>query len=162
MISIASGEKCKKFTLRSCWGPDGILLEMESYLHWVPTTPPTTPLPLPLSRRRPSTPDGSPGPLRHQPHRQRHGGRVNGRRLQDLLRVMAVRTFNISGYTGTSIVPRKLSFEVWDTAAEASGNAFRMFAKVKVKIGTVNHVWLVGPSVSMGLVSDGVSILHSC
>ncbi|XP_004292340.1 PREDICTED: cytochrome b561 and DOMON domain-containing protein At3g25290 [Fragaria vesca subsp. vesca] len=61
---------------------------------------------------------------------------------------MAVKTFNISGYTGDSIVPGELAFEVWDTAAEASGDAFRLFAKMKVNTGQVNHVWQVGPSVS--------------
>ncbi|XP_050364055.1 cytochrome b561 and DOMON domain-containing protein At3g25290-like [Argentina anserina] len=61
---------------------------------------------------------------------------------------MAVKTFNISGYTGDAIVPGKLAFDVWDTAAESSGDAFRLFAKVKVKTGQVNHVWQVGPAVT--------------
>ncbi|XP_062022780.1 cytochrome b561 and DOMON domain-containing protein At3g25290-like [Rosa rugosa] len=61
---------------------------------------------------------------------------------------MAVKTFNISSYS--SIVPGKLAFDVWDTAAESSGGVFRLFAKVKVKTGQVNHVWQVGPSVIDG------------
>ncbi|KAK9944628.1 hypothetical protein M0R45_010188 [Rubus argutus] len=63
---------------------------------------------------------------------------------------MAVKTFNISSYSAQSIVEEKLAFEVWDTAAESSDGVFRLFAKVKVNTGQVNHVWQVGPSVSDG------------
>lgn len=67
---------------------------------------------------------------------------------------MAVKTFNISSYS--AIVEGKLAFEVWDTAAESSDGVFRLFAKVKVNTGQVNHVWQVGPS-----VSDGVPAKHA-
>ncbi|XP_009358991.2 cytochrome b561 and DOMON domain-containing protein At3g25290 [Pyrus x bretschneideri] len=66
---------------------------------------------------------------------------------------MAVKTFNISSYK--DIVESKLSFEVWDTAAESSGGVFRLFAKLKVEKETVNQVWQVGPS-----VSDGFPVKH--
>ncbi|KAM2176025.1 hypothetical protein ACFX1Q_035362 [Malus domestica] len=61
---------------------------------------------------------------------------------------MAVKTFNISSYK--DILESKLSFDVWDTAAESSGGVFRLFAKLKVEKETVNQVWQVGPSVSDG------------
>ncbi|KAF7825869.1 cytochrome b561 and DOMON domain-containing protein [Senna tora] len=64
--------------------------------------------------------------------------------------VMTVKTYNISSYT--SIVPGKLSFEVWDMKAEESGGLMRIFAKIKVpeKAEKMNQVWQVGPSVTDG------------
>ena len=63
---------------------------------------------------------------------------------------MAVKTYNISSYS--SIVPEKLSFEVWDMRAEESDGLMSIFTKVKVpeKIDILNHVWQVGPSISDG------------
>ena len=68
---------------------------------------------------------------------------------------MTVKTYNIKSYS--SIVPEKLSFEVWDMRAEESDGLMSIFAKVKVpeKTDTLNHVWQVGPS-----VSDGIPAKH--
>lgn len=65
--------------------------------------------------------------------------------------VMTVNTYNISSYS--SILPSKLSFDVWDMKAEESDGVMRIFAKVKVpaKAETLNQVWQVGPSVTAGL-----------
>ncbi|PQQ13794.1 cytochrome b561 and DOMON domain-containing protein [Prunus yedoensis var. nudiflora] len=61
---------------------------------------------------------------------------------------MDVKTFNISSYS--SIVESTLAFDVLNTSAESSGGIFRLFAKLKVEMESVNHVWQVGPSVSNG------------
>ncbi|XP_021814203.1 cytochrome b561 and DOMON domain-containing protein At3g25290-like [Prunus avium] len=61
---------------------------------------------------------------------------------------MDVKTFNISSYS--DIVESKLAFDVWNTSAESSGGVFRLFAKLKVEMESVNQVWQVGPSVSNG------------
>ncbi|KAM1031650.1 hypothetical protein EV2_036430 [Malus domestica] len=59
-----------------------------------------------------------------------------------------VTTYNISSYA--SIIPGKLSFDVWDVSAEFSSGTFMIFATVKVKKDavSVNHVWQVGPGVN--------------
>ncbi|TQE12365.1 hypothetical protein C1H46_002018 [Malus baccata] len=59
-----------------------------------------------------------------------------------------VTTYNISAYN--SIIPGKLSFDVWDVSAEFSSGTFMIFATVKVPKGavSVNHVWQVGPGVN--------------
>ncbi|KAI4356317.1 hypothetical protein L6164_000349 [Bauhinia variegata] len=64
--------------------------------------------------------------------------------------VMTVNTYNISSYS--SILPSKLSFDVWDMKAEESDGVMRILAKVKVptKAETLNQVWQVGPSVIAG------------
>ncbi|KFK32386.1 hypothetical protein AALP_AA6G234700 [Arabis alpina] len=66
--------------------------------------------------------------------------------------VASVTTFNIVSYS--SLIPGKLSFDVWDVKAEeeAAGD-LRIFAKVKVPAdlaasGKVNQVWQVGPGVA--------------
>ncbi|ONH92740.1 hypothetical protein PRUPE_8G192700 [Prunus persica] len=60
----------------------------------------------------------------------------------------AVNTLNISSYS--SIVPGKLSFEVWDVSAEFSNDTFTIFATVKVPkdAASVNQVWQVGSAVN--------------
>ncbi|XP_054784311.1 cytochrome b561 and DOMON domain-containing protein At3g25290-like [Prosopis cineraria] len=65
--------------------------------------------------------------------------------------VMTVKTYKISSYQ--SVVPGKLSFEVWDTKAEESGGHMTIFAKIKVpgKKDSLNQVWQVGPSVTNGV-----------
>ncbi|XP_048336464.1 cytochrome b561 and DOMON domain-containing protein At3g25290 [Ziziphus jujuba] len=57
---------------------------------------------------------------------------------------MVVETYNINSY---DIKQSKLSLDVWDTSAEYTDGAIRLFAKMKVpeKSETVNHVWQVGP-----------------
>lgn len=66
--------------------------------------------------------------------------------------VASVTTLNIISYS--SLVPGKLSFEVWDVKAEEeAAGTLRIFAKVKVPAdlaanGKVNQVWQVGPGVS--------------
>ncbi|XP_028777264.1 cytochrome b561 and DOMON domain-containing protein At3g25290 [Neltuma alba] len=64
---------------------------------------------------------------------------------------MTVKTYNISSYQ--SIVPGKLSFDVWDTKAEESGGLMMIFAKIKVpeKKDSLSHVWQMGPSVTNGM-----------
>ncbi|KAK9944629.1 hypothetical protein M0R45_010189 [Rubus argutus] len=59
-----------------------------------------------------------------------------------------VKTYNITSYS--SIVPGKLSFDVWDISAESSNGTLMIFATVKVpeKAETVNQVWQVGPGVN--------------
>lgn len=75
---------------------------------------------------------------------------------------VALHTYNISGYTGASVVQEKLDIEVWDTRAEEAGGSIRIFGKVKVPTSwvasgeSVYHVWQVGPSVS----SAGVLSAH--
>ncbi|KAL1198303.1 Cytochrome and DOMON domain-containing protein [Cardamine amara subsp. amara] len=72
--------------------------------------------------------------------------------------VASVTTLNIISYS--SLVPSKLSFEVWDVKAEEvanDGGALRIFAKVKVPAdlaatGKINQVWQVGPGVNNGRI----------
>ncbi|XP_038899819.1 cytochrome b561 and DOMON domain-containing protein At3g25290-like [Benincasa hispida] len=61
--------------------------------------------------------------------------------------VPVVKTYDVASYS--SIKPSKLSFEIWDTAAESSGGEMMIFAKLKLPMAatTVNQVWQVGPSV---------------
>ncbi|XP_038704099.1 cytochrome b561 and DOMON domain-containing protein At3g25290 [Tripterygium wilfordii] len=66
---------------------------------------------------------------------------------------MVLKTYDIASYS--SIVPKKLAFDVWDTSAESSGGVIRIFAKIKVPSdlaasGKVNQVWQVGPGVGSG------------
>ncbi|EOA16798.1 hypothetical protein CARUB_v10005017mg [Capsella rubella] len=73
--------------------------------------------------------------------------------------VPSVTTLNIVTYS--SLIPSKLSFEVWDVKAEEvakDGGALRIFAKVKVPAdlaakGKVNQVWQVGPGVTNGRIA---------
>lgn len=65
--------------------------------------------------------------------------------------VASVTTLNIVSYS--SLLPGKLSFDVWDVKAEEAAGALRIFAKVKVPAdlaanGKVNQVWQVGPGVA--------------
>lgn len=64
--------------------------------------------------------------------------------------VPVVKTYDVASYS--SIKPAKLSFEVWDAAAEHSGGELMIFAKLKVPdaAAAVNQVWQVGPSVTGG------------
>ncbi|CAI0450017.1 unnamed protein product [Linum tenue] len=65
---------------------------------------------------------------------------------------LVVKTFNLVSYG--SIKEEKLSFDVWDLAAESlSGGATAIFASVKLPAGAdrVNHVWQVGATVTNGL-----------
>ncbi|XP_031255661.1 cytochrome b561 and DOMON domain-containing protein At3g25290-like [Pistacia vera] len=69
---------------------------------------------------------------------------------KDSTGAVTVKTYNISSYS--SVVPEKLSFEVWDTSADESGGFMRLYGKVKVpeelaKAGKVNQVWQMGPGV---------------
>ncbi|XP_034226253.1 auxin-induced in root cultures protein 12-like [Prunus dulcis] len=62
--------------------------------------------------------------------------------------IPTVKTFNISAYT--SLVPGKLSFDIWDISSEFSDGTFKIFASVKVPKNkkSVNQVWQVGPAVN--------------
>ncbi|XP_008242385.1 PREDICTED: auxin-induced in root cultures protein 12-like [Prunus mume] len=62
--------------------------------------------------------------------------------------IPTVKTFNISSYT--SLVPGKLSFDIWDISSEFSDGTFKIFAAVKVPKDekSVNQVWQVGPAVN--------------
>ncbi|PQQ03436.1 auxin-induced in root cultures protein 12 [Prunus yedoensis var. nudiflora] len=62
--------------------------------------------------------------------------------------IPTVKTFNISSYT--SLVPGKLSFDIWDISSEFSNGTFKIFASVKVPKNekSVNQVWQVGPRVN--------------
>lgn len=69
---------------------------------------------------------------------------------KDSTGVVTVKTYNISSYS--SVVPEKLSFEVWDTIADESGGFMRIYGKIKVPeelatAGNVNQIWQVGPGV---------------
>ncbi|KAK4779197.1 hypothetical protein SAY86_006725 [Trapa natans] len=69
---------------------------------------------------------------------------------------MAVKTYNVSSYG--SVEESKISFEVWDMAAEsATDGTMRIYAKIKVPgdASKLNQVWQVGPS-----VTDGVPDKH--
>ncbi|KAK9902490.1 hypothetical protein M0R45_001273 [Rubus argutus] len=59
-----------------------------------------------------------------------------------------VNTYNVISYT--SIVPGKLSFDVWDISAEFSYGFLIIFATVKVpeEVDTVNQIWQVGPGIN--------------
>ncbi|KAG4137822.1 hypothetical protein ERO13_D07G095500v2 [Gossypium hirsutum] len=68
--------------------------------------------------------------------------------------VPVVRTYDISSYS--SIVPKDLSFAVWDKTAESrSDGSLVIFAKIKVTAdlaasGKINQVWQAGPGVGDG------------
>lgn len=68
--------------------------------------------------------------------------------------VATVKTYDVASYS--SIVPKALSFAVWDISGESnSDGSLRIFAKIKVPAtlaakGTVNQVWQVGPGVGTG------------
>lgn len=66
--------------------------------------------------------------------------------------VVTVKTFDLKSYH--EIIPGKLSFDVWDMRAEEVGGVVRIFATVKVPehAMAVNHVWMVGPSVTAGRI----------
>ncbi|KAK8717860.1 hypothetical protein V6N13_045113 [Hibiscus sabdariffa] len=70
------------------------------------------------------------------------------------------RTYDVASYS--SIVPKDLSFEVWDTSAVSrSDGSLAIFAKIKVPVnlaasGKINQVWQVGPSVG----TDGTLAKH--
>ncbi|KAJ7950559.1 Cytochrome b561 and DOMON domain-containing protein [Quillaja saponaria] len=68
--------------------------------------------------------------------------------------VVTVKTYNISSYS--SIIPSKLSFDVWDMKAEESDSLIKIYAKLKVpeKAEILNQVWQVGP------VTDGRPSKH--
>ena len=70
--------------------------------------------------------------------------------------IVRVKTYDISSYS--SILPGKLSFDVWDLIAEESEGLIMIFAKVKVpeKGQSLNQVWQVGSS-----VTDGRPDVHS-
>ena len=70
--------------------------------------------------------------------------------------VMTVMTYDISSYD--SILPGKLSFDVWDMMAEESDGLIKIFAKIKVpeKAQSLNQVWQVGST-----VTDGRPDVHS-
>ncbi|KAE8701376.1 Cytochrome b561 and DOMON domain-containing protein [Hibiscus syriacus] len=65
-----------------------------------------------------------------------------------------VYTYDVASYG--SIVPKDLSFEVWDKTAESrSDGSLAIFAKIKVPAalaasGKINQVWQVGPGVGAG------------
>ncbi|KAK7395471.1 hypothetical protein VNO78_16030 [Psophocarpus tetragonolobus] len=65
---------------------------------------------------------------------------------------VTVKTLDLKSY-GT-IVPGKLSFDVWDIKGEEVNGVMRIFATVKVAgMGdSVKHVWQVGPSVTAGRI----------
>ncbi|CAI0412692.1 unnamed protein product [Linum tenue] len=65
---------------------------------------------------------------------------------------LVVKTFNLVSYG--SVKEEKLSFDVWDLAAESlSGGATAIFASAKLPAGAdqVNHVWQVGATVANGV-----------
>ncbi|CAA7027859.1 unnamed protein product [Microthlaspi erraticum] len=70
--------------------------------------------------------------------------------------VASVTTLNIVSYS--SLIPGKLSFDVWDVKAEEeAAGSLRIFAKLKVPAdlaasGKLNQVWQVGPGVSNGRI----------
>ncbi|KAM6591887.1 hypothetical protein CsatA_014492 [Cannabis sativa] len=70
---------------------------------------------------------------------------------------VSVMTFNISSYR--SIVPSKLSFDVWGLSAESVDGNITIFATVKVpeKAKTLNQVWQVGSGVNQ---TNGFLIKH--
>ncbi|XWS36613.1 hypothetical protein CRYUN_Cryun20dG0099900 [Craigia yunnanensis] len=74
--------------------------------------------------------------------------------------VAVVHTYDVSSYS--SIVPKDLSFEVWDMTAESrTDGSLAILAKIKVPAdfaakGTINQVWQVGPSVG----EDGMLVKH--
>ena len=74
--------------------------------------------------------------------------------------VAVVQTYDVSSYK--SIVPKDLSFEVWDKTAESrTDGSLAIFAKIKVPAdlaasGTINQVWQVGP----GVGADGILEKH--
>ncbi|KAK4795233.1 hypothetical protein SAY86_013227 [Trapa natans] len=65
---------------------------------------------------------------------------------------MAVKTYNISSYG--PVQESKISFEVWDMAAEenTTDGTMKIYAKIKVPgdASKLNQVWQVGPSVTDG------------
>lgn len=65
---------------------------------------------------------------------------------------MTVKTYNVSSYA--SVEESRISFEVWDMAAEenAADGTMRIYAKIKVPgdASKLNQVWQVGPSVTDG------------
>ncbi|XVF32087.1 hypothetical protein REPUB_Repub17cG0051800 [Reevesia pubescens] len=72
--------------------------------------------------------------------------------------VAEVHTYDISSYS--SIVPKGLSFEVWDKMAESkSDGSLAIYAKIKVPADlaakwTINQVWQIGPGVEAGGILD--------
>ncbi|KAF8081509.1 hypothetical protein N665_0881s0010 [Sinapis alba] len=67
-----------------------------------------------------------------------------------------LKTYNISGYSGSSLVEGRLAFEFWDLRAEAlsGGNRVVIHASVKVPVGedSVNQVWQIGGNVTNGRI----------
>ncbi|KAJ0234096.1 Auxin-induced in root cultures protein 12 [Hirschfeldia incana] len=66
-----------------------------------------------------------------------------------------LRTYNITGLSGSSLVEGRLAFDFWDQRAEAlSGNRVVIHASVKVPAGedSVNQVWQIGGNVTNGRI----------
>ncbi|KAK4774510.1 hypothetical protein SAY86_009445 [Trapa natans] len=58
---------------------------------------------------------------------------------------VVAKTYNISSYS--SIDESKLSFDVWNLAAEASDGSMIIFATIKVPGTSLNQVWQIGGAV---------------
>ncbi|XP_022727930.1 cytochrome b561 and DOMON domain-containing protein At3g25290-like [Durio zibethinus] len=74
--------------------------------------------------------------------------------------VAVVHTYDVISYG--SIVPKDLSFKVWDKTAESrTDGSLAIYAKIKVPVdlaskGTINQVWQKGP----GVREDGSLVKH--
>lgn len=61
---------------------------------------------------------------------------------------VSAQTYSITSYS--SVVPSKLSFDVWDLSAQYADGNITIFATIKVpeKTAKLNHVWQVGPGIN--------------
>lgn len=68
--------------------------------------------------------------------------------------IVEVKTFRLQGYY--VIVPRNLSFDVWDVSSEGVGDVMKIYAKVKIpdNVEAVNHTWQIGSDVVNGIIGN--------
>ncbi|KAF5203377.1 Cytochrome b561 and domon domain-containing protein [Thalictrum thalictroides] len=74
--------------------------------------------------------------------------------------LMTVKTFNVSSYSGRSIAPSKIEFDVPEMEADYTDGVMRIYATIVLPKNTepvLNQVWQVGSSVS----SNGIPSAHA-
>ncbi|PIA32222.1 hypothetical protein AQUCO_04500074v1 [Aquilegia coerulea] len=74
--------------------------------------------------------------------------------------LMTVKTFNVSSYSGRSIAPSKIAFDVPEMEADYTDGVMRIYATIVLPKNTrpvLNQVWQVGSSVS----TNGIPGVHA-
>ncbi|WCJ37224.1 Cytochrome b561 and DOMON domain-containing protein At3g25290 [Euphorbia peplus] len=148
--SLSQSQTCtsQKFTSNNLYTHCVDLPTLTSYLHFTYNSTNST---LSIAFRTPSVPEGWVS-WAINPKATGMAGAQALVAFKDPKGLLVVKTYNVSSYTGDSVVQSKLDFEVWDERAEDQGGVTTIYGKIKVPAdlavkGSVNQVWQVGPSV---------------